>query len=51
MKKFILALVVFVSVLAIDRAHAQEKLRIDLGSISLQSGLVHIAKDRGLFAK
>ena len=30
---------------------AQEKLRVGLGSISLQSGLVHIAKDRGLFAK
>jgi len=51
MKKFILALVVFVSVLAIDRAQAQEKIRVGLGSISLQSGLVHIAKDRGLFAK
>ena len=30
---------------------AQEKIRVGLGSISLQSGLVHIAKDRGLFAK
>lgn len=30
---------------------AQEKLRVGLGSISLQSGLVYIAKDRGLFAK
>ena len=29
----------------------QEKIRVGLGSISLQSGLVHIGKDRGLFAK
>jgi NitT/TauT family transport system substrate-binding protein len=33
------------------QSDAQEKLRVGLGSISLQSGLVHIAKDRGLFAK
>jgi NitT/TauT family transport system substrate-binding protein len=32
-------------------ANGQEKIRVGLGSISLQSGLVHIAKDRGLFAK
>jgi NitT/TauT family transport system substrate-binding protein len=32
-------------------ARSQEKIRIGLGSISLQSGLVHIAKDRGLFTK
>lgn len=32
-------------------ATAQEKIRVGLGSISLQSGLVHIAKDRGLFTK
>ena len=30
---------------------AQEKIRVGLGSVSLQSGLVHIGKDRGLFAK
>jgi NitT/TauT family transport system substrate-binding protein len=30
---------------------AQDRLRVGLGSISLQSGLVHIAKERGLFAK
>jgi NitT/TauT family transport system substrate-binding protein len=30
---------------------AQEKIRVGLGSISLQSGLVHIGKERGLFAK
>jgi NitT/TauT family transport system substrate-binding protein len=32
-------------------AVAQERIRVGLGSISLQSGLVHIAKDRGLFTK
>ena len=32
-------------------ALAQDKIRVGLGSISLQSGLVHIGKDRGLFAK
>ena len=36
---------------AVTCVEAQEKIRIGLGSISLQSGLVHIAKDRGLFAK
>jgi ABC-type nitrate/sulfonate/bicarbonate transport system substrate-binding protein len=30
---------------------AQDRIRVGLGSISLQSGLVHIAKDRGLFTK
>jgi len=32
-------------------ASAQEKIRVGLGSVSLQSGLVYIGKDRGLFAK
>ena len=32
-------------------AEAQEKIRVGQGSISLQSGLMHIGKDRGLFAK
>lgn len=45
---FILALF---SIVGFTCVHAQEKLRVGLGSISLQSGLVHIAKDRGLFAK
>jgi NitT/TauT family transport system substrate-binding protein len=36
---------------AIGNAGAQERIRVGLGSISLQSGLVHIAIDRGLFAK
>src|ERR671923_1050530 len=32
-------------------AHSQEKIRVGQGSVSLQSGLMYIAKDRGLFAK
>lgn len=45
-----IALIVFLLIFSAE-AGAQEKLRVGLGSISLQSGLVHIAKDRGLFAK
>src|SRR5215471_4360484 len=33
------------------RSFAQEKIRVGLGSIGLQSGLVYIGKDRGIFAK
>ncbi|HEX2931800.1 MAG TPA: ABC transporter substrate-binding protein [Candidatus Binatia bacterium] len=50
MKKFSL-FIILLAYSFISRAEAQEKLRVGLGSISLQSGLVHIAKDRGLFAK
>ena len=32
-------------------ACSQERIRVGQGSISLQSGLMHIGKDRGLFAK
>jgi NitT/TauT family transport system substrate-binding protein len=45
-----IALIVFLLIFGAD-AGAQEKIRVGLGSISLQSGLVHIGKDRGLFAK
>ena len=31
--------------------YSQEKIRVGQGSVSLQSGLMYIAKDRGLFAK
>src|SRR5215470_11467574 len=37
--------------LAAGEASAQEKIRVGQGSISLQSGLMYIGKDRGLFAK
>jgi ABC-type nitrate/sulfonate/bicarbonate transport system substrate-binding protein len=30
---------------------SQERIRVGQGSVSLQSGLMHIAKERGLFAK
>ena len=30
---------------------SEEKIRVGQGSVSLQSGLMHIAKERGLFAK
>jgi len=50
MKKILLCGFLFAS-LSVGWAEAQEKLRVGLGSISLQSGLVHIGKDRGLFNK
>ena len=34
-----------------SRGYAQEKVRIAYGSVSVQSGLVWIGKDKGLFAK
>jgi NitT/TauT family transport system substrate-binding protein len=51
MKKFLLVTIIQFSYCLIGSVEAQDKLRVGLGSISLQSGLVHIAKDRGLFAK
>lgn len=50
MKKLLLLTILLVYCL-IGSAGAQETLRVGLGAISLQSGLVHIAKDRGLFGK
>jgi NitT/TauT family transport system substrate-binding protein len=47
---FYLGLVVLILGTA-SKSAAQEKIRVGLGSISLQSGLVYIGKDRGLFAK
>jgi ABC-type nitrate/sulfonate/bicarbonate transport system substrate-binding protein len=51
MKKLHALILAIFSIVAVTCVEAQEKIRIGLGSISLQSGLVHIAKDRGLFAK
>ena len=51
MKKLNSLILALFSVVAVTCVEAQEKIRVGLGSISLQSGLVHIAKDRGLFAK
>ena len=50
MKRFILCIGLILC-LQLQIAAAQEKIRVGQGSISLQSGLMHIAKDRGLFAK
>lgn len=51
MKTAALLFALVISFSLASRAGAQEKIRVGLGSISLQSGLVHIAKDRGLFGK
>jgi ABC-type nitrate/sulfonate/bicarbonate transport system substrate-binding protein len=50
MKIRILALTLLLLGSVLD-VQAQDKIRVGLGSISLQSGLVYIGKDRGLFAK
>jgi ABC-type nitrate/sulfonate/bicarbonate transport system substrate-binding protein len=50
MKKSVLCIGLILC-LQLQIAAAQEKIRVGQGSISLQSGLMHIAKDRGLFAK
>jgi len=49
MKHFMLIALIFA--FAVGGSHAQEKIRVGQGSISLQSGLMHIGKDRGLFTK
>ncbi|HEX9453401.1 MAG TPA: ABC transporter substrate-binding protein [Candidatus Binatia bacterium] len=51
MKKFYFWIPLAISFLALGAAQAQEKIRVGLGSVSLQSGLVYIAKDRGIFTK
>src|SRR5436853_7768224 len=45
---FTIASLLLVPVLPV---HSQEKIRVGQGSVSLQSGLMYIAKDRELFAK
>ena len=51
MKNFMFIATLILSFWLSDWAEAQEKIRVGQGSISLQSGLMHIGKDRGLFAK
>ena len=51
MKNLILITTLILSSWLSGWAEAQEKIRVGQGSISLQSGLMHIGKDRGLFAK
>src|SRR5713226_3836529 len=51
MKKYSIALAFVLSLWSIHAGYPQEKIRVGQGSVSLQSGLMYIAKDRGLFAK
>ena len=46
-----LVLIGFLLLGSVGAGHSQERIRVGQGSVSLQSGLMHIAKDRGLFAK
>ena len=50
MKQFML-IAALIFAFAVRGSHAQEKIRVGQGSVSLQSGLMHIGKDRGLFTK
>src|SRR6266404_1668351 len=51
MKNFIFIATLIFSFWLSGWAEAQEKIRVGQGSVSLQSGLMYIGKDRGLFAK
>jgi NitT/TauT family transport system substrate-binding protein len=51
MKTFTFLLAILITTCYGGGTEAQDKLRVGQGSISLQSGLMHIAKDRGIFAK
>jgi NitT/TauT family transport system substrate-binding protein len=51
MKKTIYVIAALVFLSAAHDTRSQEKIRVGQGSVSLQSGLMYIGKDRGLFAK
>jgi len=51
MNKLIFLAICLVFCSFIGAGNAQERIRVGQGSVSLQSGLMHIAKDRGLFAR
>src|SRR6266536_3396659 len=51
MKNIIAVIAALFFLVSAREACSQEKIRVGQGSISLQSGLMHIGKDRGLFAK
>ena len=51
MKRLVLAFVALLFLLPIRYSHPQEKIRVGYGAVSIQSGLIWIAKQRGLFAK
>jgi NitT/TauT family transport system substrate-binding protein len=48
---FLFAFSIIATLIINATAFPQERIRVGLGAISLQSGLVHIARDRGLFTK
>lgn len=50
-KRSILVLVAFLLLWPIRDGYPQEKIRVGYGAVSIQSGLVWIAKQKGLFAK
>jgi len=51
MKKSLFLLVVSFVMGLLAYCNAEERIRVGQGSVSLQSGIMYIAKDRGLFAK
>lgn len=51
MKKSLFLLVVGFIMGLVASGNAEETIRVGQGSVSLQSGIMYIAKDRGLFAK
>ncbi|MGE5302200.1 MAG: ABC transporter substrate-binding protein [Alphaproteobacteria bacterium] len=51
MKKFLFLVVIGWLVGLATHCAAEEKIRVGQGSVSLQSGIMYIANDRGLFAK
>src|ERR1700752_895693 len=51
MKKTLRLVVALLFLGAAREARSQEKIRVGQGSVSMYSGLMHIGKDRGLFAK
>jgi NitT/TauT family transport system substrate-binding protein len=51
MKKILFSIVVGLLIGWVAECNAEERIRVGQGSVSLQSGIMYIAKDRGLFAK
>jgi ABC-type nitrate/sulfonate/bicarbonate transport system substrate-binding protein len=51
MKKSLFLLVVSFVMGLLANGNAEERIRVGQGSVSLQSGIMYIAKERGLFAK
>ncbi len=51
MKKTLCFIATLFLLAAAVETRSQERIRVGQGSVSLQSGLMYIAKDRGLFAK